>query len=90
LGRVAGDMIITDPYIAKLLDPSKITEYSVQAIFAAGVIAAGIFRDKWRIMVAQLKPDSRLTVLRRGEPEKFPKAFLRESKGLVPGEEIHP
>jgi YjbE family integral membrane protein len=58
LGRVAGEMMITDPYIAKLLDPSKGTEYFVQAIFAVGVIAIGILRDKWRISVAQMKPES--------------------------------
>ncbi len=90
LGRVAGEMIITDPYIIKLLDPSKMAEYSVQALFAIGVIAIGIFREKWKIIAAQMKPDSRLTVLHRTEPGKFPKAFLGDSKNLLPGEKIHP
>jgi YjbE family integral membrane protein len=90
LGRVAGEMMITDPYIVKLFDPGKMTEYSVQAIFAAGVIAMGILRDKWAIITAQMKSASRLPGLRRAEPEELPKAFLRETKGLLPGEEIRP
>ncbi len=41
LGRVAGDMIITDPYIVGLLNPSHFTEYVVQGCFAVGVIVVG-------------------------------------------------
>lgn len=42
LGRVAGDMIITDPYIAALFGhPGPVVEYVVQAVFAVGVVAAG-------------------------------------------------
>jgi YjbE family integral membrane protein len=90
LGRVAGEMMITDPYIDKLLDPSKMTEYFVQAIFAVGVIAIGILRDWWKIRSAQMKPESGLMVLHRTEPGKFSKAFLADSKNLLPGEKIHP
>ena len=90
LGRVAGEMMITDPYIDKLLDPSKGTEYFVQAIFAVGVIAIGILREKWRIKAAQMEPEPGHAVLRRTEPGNFPKAFLADSKDLLPGEKIHP
>jgi YjbE family integral membrane protein len=41
LGRVGGDMIITDPFIVRLLHPPPILEYSVQAFCAVGVIVAG-------------------------------------------------
>jgi len=82
--------MITDPYIIKLSDPGKMAEYSVQAIFAIGVIAIETFRDKWKINAAPMKPNSRLTVLRRTEPGKFPKALLGESKNPLPGEKIHP
>ena len=41
LGRVGGDMIITDPLIARIFHPSEILEYTVQALCALGVIAAG-------------------------------------------------
>ena len=41
LGRVAGEMIITDAFIHKLLHPSPWVEYGVQGLFAVGVIATG-------------------------------------------------
>ncbi len=42
LGRVAGDMIITDPYVVRLLGhPGPIIEYGVQAVFALGVVGVG-------------------------------------------------
>lgn len=42
LGRVAGEMIITDPYIVKLLhNPSHITDYISQGVFALGVVVGG-------------------------------------------------
>ena len=41
LGRVAGEMMITDPLIQNLLHPGQWTEYGVQAFFAVGVIAFG-------------------------------------------------
>jgi YjbE family integral membrane protein len=48
LGRVAGEMVITDPYIQTLLDLDKISETLTQAMFAIGVIVAGIFWKKWK------------------------------------------
>ncbi|MCX7965158.1 MAG: TerC family protein [Syntrophorhabdaceae bacterium] len=42
LGRVGGEMIITDPYIVKLLhNPSHLTDYILQGVFAFGVVIAG-------------------------------------------------
>jgi len=41
LGRVAGDMIITDPFVVTWLRPSNATEYAVQGFFAVGVILVG-------------------------------------------------
>jgi YjbE family integral membrane protein len=49
LGRVAGEMIITDPWVQKLLHPDLYTVYAVQAVFAAGVIATGKFWLKWKM-----------------------------------------
>ena len=37
LGRVGGEMMITDPLLHKVLNPSKWVEYSVQAFFIAFV-----------------------------------------------------
>jgi YjbE family integral membrane protein len=48
LGRVAGEMVITDPYIQTLLEPNKITEYLVQGTLAIGVIGVGISWKKWK------------------------------------------
>jgi YjbE family integral membrane protein len=41
LGRVGGEMMITDPFIVNLLDPSKALQYGVEAFFTVGVIVAG-------------------------------------------------
>jgi YjbE family integral membrane protein len=43
LGKIGGEMIITDPVITRLLAPSKLVTYSVELFFAAGVIIAGRF-----------------------------------------------
>ena len=42
LGRVGGEMIITDPWVHGLVNPSRIVEYVVQALFTTGVVAAGM------------------------------------------------
>jgi len=41
LGRVAGEMIITDPFIDKIFHPGKIINYSVQIFFTVFVLIAG-------------------------------------------------
>jgi YjbE family integral membrane protein len=41
LGRVGGDMMITDPWIHKQLQPSQATEIGVQVFFAVAVLIAG-------------------------------------------------
>jgi YjbE family integral membrane protein len=43
LGKVGGEMIITDPVMEKFLLLSTTTKYIVEGLFAAGVIAAGRF-----------------------------------------------
>ena len=55
LGRVGGEMIITDPWIEGLVHPSRVLEYSVQLIFAVGVIVAGKLWMKWRISTQEPK-----------------------------------
>jgi YjbE family integral membrane protein len=49
LGRVGGEMIITDPFIEKLLHPSRILEYAFQVVFAIGVIVMGKLWMRWKI-----------------------------------------
>jgi YjbE family integral membrane protein len=49
LGRVAGEMMITDPFITKLIHPSKFFQYSVEIFFTLGVLVAGKIWIKWKI-----------------------------------------
>jgi len=53
LGRVGGEMIITDPFVEHWLHPSKITEYGVQIFCTVGVIATGKLWMKWKIAKAE-------------------------------------
>jgi YjbE family integral membrane protein len=48
LGRVAGEMMITDPFVVKHLQPGPILRYSVEAIFTVGVIVVGKLWLKWQ------------------------------------------
>jgi YjbE family integral membrane protein len=48
LGKVAGDMIITDPWVHQTLQPSKIVDYGVMALFAIGVIVVGKLLARWK------------------------------------------
>ncbi|HPD60616.1 MAG TPA: TerC family protein, partial [Thermodesulfobacteriota bacterium] len=41
LGRVGGEMMITDPWVEGLLHPSKAVEYGVQIFFTVGVVVLG-------------------------------------------------
>ncbi len=43
LGRVGGEMIITDPFITSLLSPDKVMEYGSQIVFTVVVLASGYF-----------------------------------------------
>ncbi|HBE45486.1 MAG TPA: tellurium resistance protein TerC [Deltaproteobacteria bacterium] len=57
LGRVAGEMIITDPYIVKLFNnPAHLTDYIIQGIFAIGVIIAGKCWLKAKSNKSKIKP----------------------------------
>ena len=48
LGKVAGELIITDPWVHRMLHPSKALEYGVMAAFAVGVILAGKLLARWK------------------------------------------
>lgn len=49
LGRVAGEMMISDPYIIEQLHPSKLLQYGVEAFFTIGVLVAGRAWVKWKM-----------------------------------------
>ena len=48
LGRVGGEMMITDPFVQEHLHPTKILQYSVEALFTLGVLIAGKLWIKWK------------------------------------------
>jgi YjbE family integral membrane protein len=48
LGKVAGEMIITDPVIAGYLKPSHMFIYIVEGSFAVGVLIIGKLFVKWK------------------------------------------
>ncbi len=41
LGKVGGEMIITDPIMATILTPTPVVQYSIEGAFAVGVIVVG-------------------------------------------------
>lgn len=53
LGKVGGEMIITDSFTVNILNPGKLVIYSVEAVFAVGVIAIGKLWMKWQISRAE-------------------------------------
>jgi YjbE family integral membrane protein len=48
LGRVGGEMIVTDAVIVQALHPGPALRYSVQALCAAGVVLAGLLWSRRR------------------------------------------
>lgn len=49
LGRVAGEMLITDPFVQKVLQPGPVLRYTVEAVFTVGVIVVGKLWLKWQV-----------------------------------------
>jgi YjbE family integral membrane protein len=41
LGQVGGEMMVTDPFVVEMLNPSNVLKYSVEAFFTIGVVVAG-------------------------------------------------
>jgi len=55
LGKVGGEMMITDPWVHNLLHPSKTVEYLVMAFFTAGVLVFSRILQKRRAARASVK-----------------------------------
>jgi YjbE family integral membrane protein len=49
LGRVGGEMMVTDPFIVSTFDPPKIFQYITEAFFTVGVVIAGKLLIKLKI-----------------------------------------
>jgi YjbE family integral membrane protein len=56
LGKVAGEMMITDALVQKVFQPSHSLEYFVEALFAVGVIVVGRFLLKRKKAKAEESP----------------------------------
>lgn len=48
LGKVGGEMLLTDPFTVQLLQPSKTAQYGAELFFAVGVIVVGKLFLRWR------------------------------------------
>jgi YjbE family integral membrane protein len=49
LGRVGGEMMITDPFMIEQIHPSRVLQYSVEIFFTIGVLVVGKIWIKWKI-----------------------------------------
>jgi YjbE family integral membrane protein len=58
LGRVGGEMLITDPLIIQLLHPSNMMNYGVQIFCTIGVIAIG---KLWIKITKKKRPDGEIS-----------------------------
>ena len=47
LGKVGGEMLITDPFTVSILHPSKAAQYGTELFFAVGVIVVGKLYLRW-------------------------------------------
>jgi len=59
LGRVGGEMMITDPFVVNLINPGKFLQYSTEAFFAVGVLVVGklLMRRARRAEESKVAPD---------------------------------
>jgi YjbE family integral membrane protein len=53
LGKVGGEMMITDPVVVEALAPGKFLQYSIEAAFAILVIVVGKLWIKWTFMAEE-------------------------------------
>jgi len=53
LGRVGGQMIMTDPFVLSRFQPGAALDYTVQALCTVGVVVTGKLWMRWRIAKAE-------------------------------------
>jgi hypothetical protein len=100
LGKVGGEMMITDPFTIKLLPDSLLTadrlhpipllQYSLEALLAVGVIVAG---KVWMRLMVRKEKEGIVTVTKEPAGKESPKAILTISRefgsgGREIGEEV--
>ncbi len=92
LGKVGGEMIITDPFTVRLLPdsllaadrlhPLPLLQYSVEAFFAAGVILAG---KLWMRLMVRTEKEGAVNVIPVAGGSLNPKAILTISREFGSG-----
>ena len=71
LGKVGGEMIITDPIVIEKLNPSEILIYFVEALMAVGVVVVGKLwarRIYSKQIDSSLHPETEVSDLRESNP----------------------
>jgi YjbE family integral membrane protein len=62
LGKVGGEMMITDPLVVEYLQPSAALRYSTEALLAIGVIVVGKLWIKWRRKAEESPSEKRASI----------------------------
>jgi len=93
LGKVGGEMMITDPFTIRLLPeslltpdllhPNRVLQYSIEAFFAAGVIVGGKLWMRW--MVSKEEKEGVVRVMPETADTQAPKAVLTISREFGSG-----
>jgi len=93
LGKVGGEMMITDPVTVRLLPaslltpdllhPAQVLQYSVEAFFAAGVIAGGKLWMRW--MAGKEEKETVVRSIPEAAGTQAPKAILTISREFGSG-----
>jgi YjbE family integral membrane protein len=51
LGRVGGEMVVTDAFVARALQPSAAWRYAAEAVCAGGVVLVGLLRSRTKPVI---------------------------------------
>jgi YjbE family integral membrane protein len=72
LGRVGGEMIMTDPFVVGFINPGKVLQYGAEILGAIGVIIVGKLYMRWKIAreLALASREAPSTMNKRGKPVK--------------------
>ena len=84
LGKVGGEMIMTDPFTTGILHPPTWAVYAVEALFAAGVIIAGKLWMRWTVRKEEEK-EAIVSSITEGAATARPRAILTVSREFGSG-----
>ncbi len=84
LGKVGGEMIMTDPFTTGILHPSKWAVYAIEALFAAGVIIVGKLWMRWTVRKEEEK-EAIVSAVTEGVASARPRAILTISREFGSG-----